>query len=610
MKNIKKFLSVLTSAAVAASFSLCAIACDNGERQKEDATPVNTYEYDIPQDYCRTYYEIFVRSFADGNGDGVGDLRGLINNLDYLNDGDDSTTEDLGINGIWLMPIHPTGSYHGYDVADYKRVNPDYGTLADFDELVEECEKRGIWVQIDLVLNHTSKNHEWFANAVKEARRGTVEPEESEYMKKYEFYHKGEQPSSGTYYDVPNSDYVYLGNFSSDMPDLNLVDRETNGLKEDIEDIVQFWIDHGVRSFRLDAVPWACGNSTGYNANNGEFWTWFNDMCDEKAAEKFGKPDDGIVRYCYNVGEVWGDPSSISQFFGTGMSNFNYVMGGSGTASYPTAANVIYSGGAAAFTEELGAVQTSARNSDPNALLSNFLANHDNPRSAGYLMYDPVRIKRAAGLYLLSPGNPYIYYGEELGAEGTKPSENDPDSNMRMTFNWGDVSKGVTKLPQYTNYKGLTENSSYNTYKSTQRLGTWQDQTEDANSILTYYRRAIQLRNRFPEIGRGVLTELAVDGDGKLTLNSTVRANNNIASGYPLIPVNALNRTIAAYTLTWGDRTILIVHNIGDNEASLSISDFDGYSVVGELKANGGKVALGGSTLKMSGSTVAVLKKA
>lgn len=590
MKKYKKLLSVLTSAAVAASLPLCAIACDNG--QKEDATPTNTYEYDIPQDYCRTYYEIFVRSFADGNGDGVGDLRGLINNLDYLNDGDDSTTEDLGINGIWLMPIHPTGSYHGYDVTDYKDINPEYGTLDDFDELIEECERRGIWVQIDLVLNHTSKNHEWFKNAVKEARRG-VEPEDSEYMKKYEFYHKGEQPSSGTYYDVSNTDYVYLGNFSSDMPDLNIVDRETNGLKEEIESIVDFWLERGVKSFRLDAVPWACANSVSFNDDNDEFWSWFNDYCNTKGAEianANGWENDGIGRYCYNVGEVYGNDGSIPDFFGTGMSNFNYAMGDNNTSGFAQIANNTYRGGAAAAMQALSTMQSNVLGRDPGALLSNFLSNHDNDRSAGSLLYEPARIKRAAGLYLLSPGNPYIYYGEELGAEGSRGSAQ-TDANRRLPFNWGDGSKGITKNPEGA------------TYDNGQRLGTWQDQTEDANSILTYYRRAIQLRNRFPEIGRGLMTAYALDSDGSLVTNASL-------GGSSLNSINELNRTIAAYTLKWGDRQILIVHNLGDEAATVDISSFDGYGIVGELKANGGNVALDGSSLSMSGSTVAVLKKA
>ncbi len=599
MKKVKKILSAITSAALAVSFPLCSLACSGND--KEDATPVNEYEYDIPQDYCRTYYEIFVRSFSDGNGDGIGDLRGLINNLDYLNDGDDSTTEDLGINGIWLMPIHPTGSYHGYDVTDYKGINPYYGTLDDFDELIEECEKRGIWVQIDLVLNHTSKNHPWFKEAIKEARRGTVEPEESEYMKKYEFYHKGEQPSGAQYSEVANSDFVYVCNFDESMPDLNLKDRETNGLKEEIESIVEFWINRGVHSFRLDAVPYACNYSTNYNDANGEFWTWFNNMCDEKAQAKFGKPDDGINSYCYNVGEVWASNSQIRQFFGTGMSNFNYDMGGSGNSMFANVPNGFYSAGAGAYAKYLANMQADVLSFDPDALLSNFLSNHDNDRSAGYFMYDPEIIKRAAGLYLLAPGNPYIYYGEELGAEGTKPGENDPDSNRRMAFNWGDTAKGVTKNPPYTNYKGMNDNTPYDSYKNTQRLGSWQDQTEDANSVLTYYRRAIQLRNRFPEIGRGVMTAYAVDGAGKLVETSSL-------GDASLNGTNALNKTIAAYTLKWGDRQALIVQNLGDEAATLDISAFDGYKVVGELKANGGSVAQDGGTLTMSASTVAVLK--
>lgn len=185
--KLKKILSVILGITVASSVSLCAVAC--GDDNNESWTPpANTYAYDVPQDYTRTYYEIFVRSFADGNGDGVGDFRGLINNLDYLNDGDDSTMTDLGVNGIWLMPINASPSYHGYDVTNYKAVNSKYGTLNDFDELVEECEARGIWVQMDLVLNHTSSQHTWFKNALLEARRG-VEPEDSEYMNRYVFFH-------------------------------------------------------------------------------------------------------------------------------------------------------------------------------------------------------------------------------------------------------------------------------------------------------------------------------------------------------------------------------------------------------------------------------------
>ena len=109
-----------------------------------------------------TCYNIFPISFADSNGDGKGDLRGIINQLDYLNDGDDSTDTDLGIDCIWLNPIHPSNSYHKYDVIDYYAIDPDFGTLTDFKDLIKEADKRGISIIMDFVINHTSFDHEWF----------------------------------------------------------------------------------------------------------------------------------------------------------------------------------------------------------------------------------------------------------------------------------------------------------------------------------------------------------------------------------------------------------------------------------------------------------------
>jgi len=109
-----------------------------------------------------TFYEIFVRSFSDSDSDGAGDLKGLIGKLDYLNDGEPTITSDLGVTGIWLMPITESPSYHGYDVTDYYRVNPEYGTNEDFKRLIEEAHTRAIRVIIDLVLNHTSSEHPWF----------------------------------------------------------------------------------------------------------------------------------------------------------------------------------------------------------------------------------------------------------------------------------------------------------------------------------------------------------------------------------------------------------------------------------------------------------------
>ncbi|MDE7464748.1 MAG: hypothetical protein K2M48_06935, partial [Clostridiales bacterium] len=241
---------------------------------------------------------------------------------------------------------------------------------------------------------------------------------------------------------------------------------------------------------------------------------------------------------------------------------------------------------AAAIMEALEDTQKNVLALDPDALLSNFLSNHDNDRSAENFA-SATDIKKGAALYLLAPGNPYIYYGEEIGAFGSGR-----DENKRLAFNWGDKRK--VKDPSDADYK---EKQEYGTVKS---------QTTDANSILTYYRNAIKIRNRFPEIGRGLMTAYALNADGKLTKTSDIRSS--IGKEGSLYTVNSRNMSIAAYTLTWNDREVLIVHNVGKKETTIDASAFADHEVVATLKANGGKVSFADGSLTMSSGTVAVLK--
>ncbi len=581
--KLKKIISSIATAVLCGAFAVAGVGCGSEDNWK---MPENTEEYNIPQDYYRTYYEVFVRSFADGNGDGIGDLRGLINNLDYLNDGDDSTMDDLGINGIWMMPINSSPTYHKYDVTDYYNIDKEYGTLDDFDELVRECNKRDIWLQMDLVLNHTSSKHPWFTQALADARNGK-NPDNSEAMQRYVFVREDERDSQGKYYKVSGSSFYYLGNFSQDMPDLNLMN---DSVREEITKIVDFWLERGIRSFRLDAVPWGCANSVVYNEENAEFWSWFNDYCNEKGGEVYGTENDGINRYCYNVGEVWGDAGVVNDYFETGMSNFNYsYSGGAATGGFAQVANAQSSRAIAAnLVNNMANTQAEVLKRDENAILSNFLTNHDNDRLAA--MYGSVaKLKSAASLYMLMPGNCYIYYGEEIGAKGTS---NDP--NRRMPFNWGDGARGLTSNPPGVNYDGE------------QDYGTQSAQNVESDSVLTYYRYTIQLRNRFPEIARGAMTAYAVDASGALALSATVRENLGTSS---VTTVNTLNKTVAAYTLTWNGKTVLIVHNFGE-EASVGMSAFDNYGIVGTLYANGGSITLDGGKLTMPSNSVTVLKAA
>ncbi|MCH5351473.1 MAG: hypothetical protein J1F39_05860 [Clostridiales bacterium] len=582
----KAIATAAISISLAASMALSAVGCvmeDDPSSKVNPAAPENTYTYDMPEDYNRTYYEVFVRSFADGDGDGIGDLRGLIDNLDYLNDGDDSTTDDLGITGLWMMPINQSPSYHKYDVEDYYDIDDEYGDLGDFDELVRECDKRGIWLQMDLVLNHTSSKHPWFKELIADARAG-IDPANSNAMQRYNVVKQNVRPGEKWYTVSGTTNYYYLGNFSSDMPDLNLSNPE---VREEIKHIVDFWLERGIRSFRLDAVPWAMENAVVYGAN-AEFWTWFNDYCNEKGKEVYGKRYPGLNRYCYNVGEALTyDNSIVEEFFESGMSNFNFSLGYNRETGYVGVVNNWSNTGGVGLANNIKTIQQGVLAKDENAILSNLITNHDIDRFSGFLNDDPVKMKAVASLYMLSPGNCYVYYGEEIGAKGVG---NDP--SKRLPFNWGDGSdRIVTVNPPSVDYTGE------------QIHGTWKSQNSDPKSILTYYRQVIQIRNRFPEISHGVITPYGIDNGGKLVPLSDTNTPQ------ALIAANEANKTVTAYELTYGERKILIVHNLVEGGAvQLDTSAFANYKLEASLSADGGKVELSGSTLKMDKATVAVLK--
>ncbi|MCX7658781.1 MAG: alpha-amylase family glycosyl hydrolase, partial [Oscillospiraceae bacterium] len=262
-------------------------ACSqNGSKAASDGYKYN-HELNVIDDNYRTYYEVFVYSFCDSNGDGIGDLNGLISKLDYIS--------DMGFNGIWLMPIMPSTTYHKYDVIDYYSIDKQYGTMDDFKRLIEECNKRGIKVIIDLVLNHTSSQSEWFKSAVSALEKG----QDSKYIGWYNF--QKNKPASDTWYKAGNSEWCYEANFWEGMPDLNLGNEE---LRAEIEKIAKFWLDLGVGGFRLDAAKeYYSGNPE----KNIEVLKWFTDYC------------KSVKKDCYLVAEVWDGFSAFSKYYQSGI---------------------------------------------------------------------------------------------------------------------------------------------------------------------------------------------------------------------------------------------------------------------------------------------------
>jgi alpha-amylase len=324
------------------------------------------------------FYEIFVRSFYDSDGDGIGDLAGILEKLDTLNDGDPQTNTDLGVTALWLIPIFPSNSYHGYDVIDYRDIDPDYGTLADFTQLVSAAHQRGMRVILDLVINHTSLQNPWFL-----ASQDPASPFRDWY--RWSDENPGGFSEDGRpVWHALGGDYYY-GYFWSGMPDLNY---ENEAVTAEMLDIARSWaVDMDVDGFRIDAARYLIETDKRL-ANTPETHAWFKDFYTRLREVK---PD------IYLVGEVWSTTMEAAAYVTEReMTNtFDFDLS---TAIL----NAVKGRNAKRLTTILA--RDYARFDYGN--LAVFLTNHDMPRSMSQIGGDVAKARLAAFLLLTSPGVP------------------------------------------------------------------------------------------------------------------------------------------------------------------------------------------------------------
>ena len=491
-----------------------------------------------PDDNYRTFYEIFVYSFCDSNGDGIGDLQGVISKLDYL--------EQLGVNGIWFMPIHPSQSYHKYDVRDYYDIDPQYGTMADFEELMAECETRDIHVITDLVLNHTGNDHEWFQTAC-EYLRGLpagAEPN-AEECKYVEYYFFSREPGNG-WHAIEGSEWYYEGMFSPHMPDLNLANEN---VLNDIRDIMQFWFDKGVSGFRLDAAKEFYSGSI---AKNMEVLNWIQTTATEL------KPD------AYLVAEVWEDFGAITRYYESQITSiFNFAFGNTNGKLMQVLRAAGNAGTVTTYATALEKADKAYLGENPNYIDAPFLSNHDVGRIAGFCGYDPLKTKLAGAMNLFMSGSAFIYYGEEIGMPG---SGNDP--SKRAPFFWNDArDNGTTTSPPECE---LPEEYPF---------GSLEQQMEDDNSLWNYYRQAIAIRQALPALSHGRTT-----------------AETGLNAG-----------CVSAFRKTWNDQAIIVLMNIDTVAASVDLSAYADWTLAASLSADGNEIVLSDTTLELPAFGTAVL---
>ncbi len=419
------------------------------------------------------FYEVFVRSFYDANGDGRGDLKGLIAKLDYLNDGDSTTHSDLGITGLWLMPINPSPSYHGYDVTDYYGVNPQYGSMADFKELLTEAHKRGIKVIVDFVMNHTGNTHPWFVKS-----NNNVSP----YRDFYRWNSNNPSvkgPWGQDVWHAGKSGYYY-GVFYNGMPDLNY---ENPDVKDSLFNCAKYWLQTiGVDGFRLDAVKFIFeeGSALEDSPKTFDFWNEFN------TAIKSVSPD------AFAVGEAWTSTATVKKY--QTKERLDYCFEFDLASNMLNAAN---NGNAVPLRNHLNTIYEGF----PHLQWGSFLTNHDQNRVMDVLGGNIAKAKVAASLLLTIPGIPYLYYGEEIGMYGQKP-----DEDIRLPMQWNNAKNA-----------GFSSGNAWRApHKSYTQYNVAAEDLDDS-SLLNHYRKFISLRNQIPALRTGQYANIPAENSAVMS---------------------------------------------------------------------------------------------
>jgi oligo-1,6-glucosidase len=518
MIAMKKFLSPF-AICVAVTFLSCNYPVNNVQQNNNDSIPDRAWWKEA------VVYQIYPRSFKDNNGDGVGDIKGIISKLDYL--------KSLGITAVWLNPIYQSPNFdNGYDVSDYYKIQPEYGTMQDFDSLIKGMHERGIKLVMDVVVNHSSSENDWF----KQSRSSRTNP----YRDYYHWWNaeRGHPTPRWSFFDV-NSDAwkydsltnaYYLHYFALQQPDLNW---ENPKLREEVYKMMRFWLDKGVDGLRMDAFQFVSKDTTfpvfpeGYEKHIDKYYgsgPHLHDYIQEMNKEVLGKYD------MMSVAEGAGSSSDDAmKFVDPSRHEFSmaYHFEGIDYGHFDPNYNLIgfkkvYSDWDSAFAEK--------------GWLAIFLANHDQPRMVSHWANDSLQYRSAASKMLTTfimtmRGTPYYYYGDELGMANIRfdniedyrdiqtinqykhlkeqggdlkkfidVKKRESRDNSRTPFQWNDsagagFTTGTPWIKVNPDYKTINEAAEEN----------------DANSVLNYFRQIVKLRKDNPVLVYGKYTLLDKD---------------------------------------------------------------------------------------------------
>ena len=524
------------------------------------------------------FYEVYPRSFADSNNDGVGDLNGITSKLDYL--------KKLGVDAIWISPCFPSPQKDfGYDVSDYENIDPMYGTLADFDRLAREAKKRGIHIILDFVVNHSSDQHKWFLDS-KSSRT-------SEHRDWY-IWRDGKgpgQPPNNWVSDFggpawtldPATNQYYYHYFEVAQPDLNW---RNPAVKDAMFDVERWWLKRGASGFRLDAVdtlfedPDLRDNPIarpGKNALGDPIEeNKYNDNLPEvhdvlRGLRKIADEYDGVL-----VGETWTDDIvALNRYYGDGNNELQLPM----DFLFATVNKL----SAAEFRKQIAAVD--AASGWPTFVISN----HDIVRSYdryGDGSHNDQIAKVMAGLYLTLRGTPIMYYGEEIGMTTTPPTRKEDVKDPLGITGWPEEKgRDGERTPMQWNESenaGFSKATPWLPVPPSYKTHNVADESRDPDSVLSFYRKVLKLRHTNPALRDG-----------------------------SYVPLNENDPNVLAYLRMYKDQAVLVALNMSGTEQT---TNFDlskqGFSRAKSLVATEKSAARGETvTLRPFGVFIGQLAK-
>jgi alpha-glucosidase len=498
-------------------------------------------------------YEIYPRSFQDSNGDGVGDINGITSRLDYL--------KALGIDAIWITPMYPSpGVDYGYDISDYTAIDPEYGTMADFDRMVGEANKRGIRVIMDYVINHTSDQHPWFV----ESRSSRTNPKRDWYIWR-DGKAPGEPPNnwqswfghSAWTLDSKTGQYYYHY-FYVQQPDLNWRNPE---VEKAMFGVLEFWMKRGVAGFRIDAVSRLFEDP---NLHDDPYLPGHNAYGDRniehKYTDNFPAVNDVLKRVRKVVDAYPGDPVLISEAYAPNIAELTKIYGNDDEVQLPMDFQIadVNRLSAPEFRRLFEEVENNAAHGQPEY----FFSNHDQPRQwdrYGDGTHNDQIAKLMAALLLMTRATPQMYYGEELGMRTTDPARiedvHDPIGKIGWPKEKGRDGERTPMQWEPSPHAGFTSGKkpwlpippSASTYNA-------ESEKKDPNSIFNAYVRLLSLRKSEPALRDGSYETIDENNPDvfsflRRTSDSTVVVCLNMSSKRRKVSLNLASKNVSGRSL-------------------------------------------------------------